>query len=119
MTTLYASLQHLVDRVPSLDWMHASWFVSDALRPAADLLDGVAPALDWIDGLPVVGPVLFSALFDPWVLLRDELAILGTLLTAVVMLGSGALHALVESRVNSVTEFFDAIQLFARLVRGS
>jgi hypothetical protein len=37
-----------------------------------------------------------------------------------MMVGSGALHAaLVESRVNDLTEFLDALQLFARLVRGS
>jgi hypothetical protein len=119
MTTLYASLHQLAARVPSLDWMHSSWFVSDALRPAGDLLNGMAPALDWIDGLPVVGPVLFRALLDPYVLISDELAILATLLTAVVMVGSGALHALVESRVNSITEFFEALQFFARLVRAS
>lgn len=119
MMTLAASLHDLVARVPALDWMHASWFVSDALRPAGDLLNGLAPALDWIDALPIVGHVLFRPFFDIYVLIGMELGLLGAVLTAVVMVASGALHALVENRVNEISEFFDALQLFARLVRGS
>jgi hypothetical protein len=119
MTTLYASLHELAARVPSLDWLHSSMIVNDALGFLGDALTDIAPALDWIDGLPLVGHVLVKPFFDIYVLIGMELGLLGALLTAVVMVGSGALHALVESRVNSIAEFFDALQLFARLVRGS
>jgi hypothetical protein len=119
MMILAASVHELVARVPTLDWMHASWFVSDALRPAGDLLNGIAPALDWIDALPIVGHVLVKPFFDIYVLLGDELGLMAAVLTAVVMMGSGAVHALVENRVNEISEFLDVLQLIARLVRGS
>lgn len=119
MTTLQASLTALAERIPSLDWLHASWFVSDALRPAGDILNGLAPALDWIDAVPIVGHVLVKPFLDMYVLIGMELGLLGAVLTALVMLGSGALHTLVEGRVNDLAEFFDALQFVARLVRGS
>jgi hypothetical protein len=119
MTILAAFLHHLVARVPELDWLRASWLVNDALQPAGDLLNATAPALDWIDSLPIAGHVLVAPLFDIYVLVSMELSLLAVFLVAILIIGSGALHALVQSRVNSVTEFSDAIQLFARLVRGS
>jgi hypothetical protein len=117
--TLVAFLHEVVARIPTLDWMHASSFVSDALRPVGDLLFRVWPALEWIDALPIVGQVLVRPLIDIYVLVGMELGLLGAVLTALVMVGSGALHALVESRVNDITEFLDTLQLFVRLVRGS
>lgn len=119
MMTLAASLHEFAARVPTLDWMHASWIVSGALGFLGDGLTDIAPALDWIDALPVVGHVLVKPFFDIYVLIGMELGLLGAVLTALVMVGSGALHALVESRVNEVTDFFEALQFVARLVRGS
>lgn len=119
MMTLAASLHELVARVPTLDWMHASWLVNGALGFLGDVLTDIAPALDWIDALPVVGHVLVKPFFDIYVLVGMEIGLLGAVLTALVMVGSGALHELVESRVNDVTDFVDALQAFAHLVRGS
>ena len=101
-----------------MDWIDASWFVSDAV-PLSALYELVMGAFTRLFEIPIIGPGLACA-FMPVVTafaLAGAFVALG--LVVVVLLGSALLGGAIDMILGGTTQLIDAIERLTRLVHGA